>query len=320
MNKSKKEIAYIVAAIVIIIALVVGIFILKKPDIYNVQTGENTVMKRQTIVTQLDDKILLYKNDNLIFKKNYKKDTPYYFDGKNLYLIDKKDLLKYNTKGDIDSKLSFESDITGIYADNDYMIVDTKTKSQIVKDMKITEDLELNGEVASLLAANKSNYSFSTIGAREGRIFSKIYMYDENGLLYKNIFLDRTIFDMKYIDNKLVVVFDDSIKVFENSKIVNSVSFDKAKKIGISENNIFIITENSELLIYNDNMGLVYRKPIDGDFQIYSNNKNCILYNQNGYATFDGTKLVEIKTSNLKSICGEDDFYLVYDNKIERIR
>ena len=114
--------------------------------------------------------------ENLILKQDYDDKKPYYFDGKFLYLIDKKDLLQYNTKGKVNSKLSFKSDISYIFANKDHIIVDTQNEFSIVNNMKILESFDMKDEVSSLIASDKSNYAFSTIGKRDGRIFSKIYM------------------------------------------------------------------------------------------------------------------------------------------------
>ena len=186
--------------------------------------------------------------------------------------------------------------------------------------MKVLESFDLKDEVSSLIASNKSNYALSTIGKRDGRIFSKIYMYDDKGLVYKNIFVDKPIFRMKYVGDNLIVVFDGYIKVFDKAKIIKSKSFDGTKNVGISDNNVYVITKTGELLIYDKDLNLVSQSKIDDSLKIYSNDKNCILYNQNGYFIFEDSKLVEYKASNLKSITGEDDFYLIFNNRIERIR
>ncbi len=320
MNKIKENINYIFIGLFIILLCVVLFFLFSKKDIYNINTGNSTVLKNGIVVTKKDNKIFLYKNDELNLKKDYDDKKPYYFDGKFLYLIDKKDLLQYNTKGEIKSKISFKSDISYIFANKKHIIVDYSNGFSIVSDMKILNNFELKDEVSSLIASNESNYSFSTIGKREGRLFSKIYMYDEKGLVYKNIFIDEPILKMKYVNDKLVVVFDGYIKIFDKSKIVKSASFDGTKEVGISENNIFVVTKTNQLLVYDCDLNFVTQTPVDDSLKIYSNNKNCLLYNRNGYFMFVKDKFTEFKASDLKSITGEDDFYLIFNNKIERIR
>jgi len=93
-------------------------------------------LKKNYVVTHYDNKILMYQNENLILKQDYDDKKPYYFDGKFLYLIDKKDLLQYNTKGKVNSKLSFKSDISYIFANKDHIIVDTQNEFSIVNNMK----------------------------------------------------------------------------------------------------------------------------------------------------------------------------------------
>lgn len=320
MDKIKENLNYILLAIVALLVCILALMMFSKKNVYTINTGNSTVLKKNYVVTHYDNKIFMYKNEDLILKKDYDDKKPYYFDGKFLYLIDKKDLLQYNTKGKMNSKLSFKSDINYIFANKDHIIIDLENEFSIVSDMKVLESFNLRDEVSSLIASNKSNYAFSTIGKRDGRIFSKIYMYDDKGLFYKNIFIDKPIFRMKYIGDNLIVVFDGYIKVFDKAKIIKSKSFDGAKNVGISDNNVYVITKTGELLIYDKDLNLVSQTKIDDSLKIYSNNKNCILYNQNGYFMFEGSKLVEYKASNLKSITGEDDFYLIFNNRIERIR
>ena len=320
MDKIKENLNYILLAIVALLVCILAVMMFSKKNVYTINTGNSTVLKKNYVVTHYDNKIFMYKNEDLILKKDYDDKNPYYFDGKFLYLIDKKDLLQYNTKGKINSKLSFKSDINYIFANKDHIIVDLENEFSIVNDMKVLESFDLRDEVSSLIASNKSNYALSTIGKRDGRIFSKIYMYDDKGLVYKNIFVDKPIFRMKYVRDNLIVVFDGYIKVFDKAKIIKSKSFDGTKNVGISDNNVYVITKTGELLIYDKDLNLVGQTKIDDSLKIYSNNKNCILYNQNGYFMFEGSKLVEYKASNLKSITGEDDFYLIFNNRIERIR
>lgn len=320
MNKIKENLNYILLAIVALLVCILAVMMFSKKNVYNINTGNSTVLKKNYVVTHYDNKIFMYKNEDLILKKDYDDKKPYYFDGKFLYLIDKRDLLQYNAKGKINSKLSFKSNINYIFANKDHIIVDLENEFSIVSDMKVLESFDLKDEVSSLIASNKSNYALSTIGKRDGRIFSKIYMYDDKGLVYKNIFVDKPIFRMKYVGDNLIVVFDGYIKVFDKAKIIKSKSFDGTKNVGISDNNVYVITKTGELLIYDKDLNLVSQSKIDDSLKIYSNDKNCILYNQNGYFIFEDSKLVEYKASNLKSITGEDDFYLIFNNRIERIR
>ena len=320
MDKIKENLNYILLAIVALLVCILALMMFSKKNVYTINTGNSTVLKKNYVVTHYDNKIFMYKNEDLILKKDYDDKKPYYFDGKFLYLIDKKDLLQYNTKGKINSKLSFKSDINYIFANKDHIIVDLENEFSIVSDMKVLESFNLRDEVSSLIASNKSNYALSTIGKRDGRIFSKIYMYDDKGLVYKNIFIDKPIFRMKYVGDNLIVVFDGYIKVFDKAKIIKSKSFDGTKNVGISDNNIYVITKTGELLIYDKDLNLVSQSKVDDSLKIYSNDKNCILYNQNGYFMFEDSKLVEYKASNLKSITGEDDFYLIFNNRVERIR
>lgn len=320
MDKIKENLNYILLAIVALLVCILALMMFSKKNVYTINTGNSTVLKKNYVVTHYDNKIFMYKNEDLILKKDYDDKKPYYFDGKFLYLIDKKDLLQYNTKGKINSKLSFKSDINYIFANKDHIIIDLENEFSIVSDMKVLESFNLRDEVSSLIASNKSNYALSTIGKRDGRIFSKIYMYDDKGLVYKNIFIDKPIFRMKYIGDNLIVVFDGYIKVFDKANIIKSKSFDGTKNVGISDNNVYVITKTGELLIYDKDLNLVSQSKIDDSLKIYSNDKNCILYNQNGYFIFEDSKLVEYKASDLKSITGEDDFYLIFNNRIERIR
>lgn len=320
MDKIKENLNYILLAIVALLVCILAVMMFSKKNVYTINTGNSTVLKKNYVVTHYDNKIFMYKNEDLLLKKDYDDKKPYYFDGKFLYLIDKKDLLQYNTKGKINSKLSFKSDINYIFANKDHIIVDLENEFSIVSDMKVLESFNLRDEVSSLIASNKSNYALSTIGKRDGRIFSKIYMYDDKGLVYKNIFIDKPIFRMKYVGDNLIVVFDGYIKVFDKAKIIKSKSFDGTKNVGISDNNIYVITKTGELLIYDKDLNLVSQSKVDDSLKIYSNDKNCILYNQNGYFMFEDSKLVEYKASNLKSITGEDDFYLIFNNRVERIR
>lgn len=320
MDKIKENLNYILLAIVALLVCILALMMFSKKNVYTINTGNSTVLKKNYVVTHYDNKIFMYKNEDLILKKDYDDKKPYYFDGKFLYLIDKKDLLQYNTKGKINSKLSFKSDINYIFANKDHIIVDLENEFSIVSDMKVLESFNLRDEVSSLIASNKSNYALSTIGKRDGRIFSKIYMYDDKGLFYKNIFVDKPIFRMKYVGDNLIVVFDGYIKVFDKANIIKSRSFDGTKNVGISDNNVYVITKTGELLIYDKDLNLVSQTKIDDSLKIYSNDKNCILYNQNGYFMFEDSKLVEYKASDLKSITGEDDFYLIFNNRIERIR
>lgn len=320
MDKIKENLNYILLAIVALLVCILALMMFSKKNVYTINTGNSTVLKKNYVVTHYDNKIFMYKNEDLILKKDYDDKKPYYFDGEFLYLIDKKDLLQYNTKGRINSKLSFKSDINYIFANKDHIIVDLENEFSIVSDMKVLESFNLRDEVSSLIASNKSNYALSTIGKRDGRIFSKIYMYDDKGLVYKNIFIDKPIFRMKYIGDNLIVVFDGYIKVFDKANIIKSKSFDGTKNVGISDNNVYVITKTGELLIYDKDLNLVSQSKIDDSLKIYSNDKNCILYNQNGYFMFEDSKLVEYKASNLKSITGEDDFYLIFNNRVERIR
>lgn len=320
MDKIKENLNYILLAIVALLVCILALMMFSKKNVYTINTGNSTVLKKNYVVTHYDNKIFMYKNEDLILKKDYDDKKPYYFDGKFLYLIDKKDLLQYNTKGKINSKLSFKSDINYIFANKDHIIIDLENEFSIVSDMKVLESFNLRDEVSSLIASNKSNYALSTIGKRDGRIFSKIYMYDDKGLFYKNIFVDKPIFRMKYVGDNLIVVFDGYIKVFDKANIIKSKSFDGTKNVGISDNNVYVITKTGELLIYDKDLNLVSQSKIDDSLKIYSNDKNCILYNQNGYFMFEDSKLVEYKASNLKSITGEDDFYLIFNNRIERIR
>ncbi|EFL53744.1 hypothetical protein [Finegoldia magna] len=320
MDKIKENLNYILLAIVALLVCILALMMFSKKNVYTINTGNSTVLKKNYVVTHYDNKIFMYKNEDLILKKDYDDKKPYYFDGKFLYLIDKKDLLQYNTKGKINSKLSFKSDINYIFANKDHIIIDLENEFSIVSDMKVLESFNLRDEVSSLIASNKSNYALSTIGKRDGRIFSKIYMYDDKGLFYKNIFVDKPIFRMKYVGDNLIVVFDGYIKVFDKANIIKSKSFDGTKNVGISDNNVYVITKTGELLIYDKDLNLVSQSKIDDSLKIYSNDKNCILYNQNGYFIFEDSKLVEYKASDLKSITGEDDFYLIFNNRIERIR
>lgn len=320
MDKIKENLNYILLAIVALLVCILALMMFSKKNVYTINTGNSTVLKKNYVVTHYDNKIFMYKNEDLILKKDYDDKKPYYFDGKFLYLIDKKDLLQYNTKGKINSKLSFKSDINYIFANKDHIIIDLENEFSIVSDLKVLESFNLRDEVSSLIASNKSNYALSTIGKRDGRIFSKIYMYDDKGLFYKNIFVDKPIFRMKYVGDNLIVVFDGYIKVFDKANIIKSKSFDGTKNVGISDNNVYVITKTGELLIYDKDLNLVSQSKIDDSLKIYSNDKNCILYNQNGYFIFEDSKLVEYKASDLKSITGEDDFYLIFNNRIERIR
>lgn len=320
MDKIKENLNYILLAIVALLVCILAVMMFSKKNVYTINTGNSTVLKKNYVITHYDNKIFMYKNEDLILKKDYDDKKPYYFDGKFLYLIDKKDLLQYNTKGKINSKLSFKSDINYIFANKDHIIIDLENEFSIVSDMKVLESFNLRDEVSSLIASNKSNYALSTIGKRDGRIFSKIYMYDDKGLFYKNIFVDKPIFRMKYVGDNLIVVFDGYIKVFDKANIIKSKSFDGTKNVGISDNNVYVITKTGELLIYDKDLNLVSQSKIDDSLKIYSNDKNCILYNQNGYFIFEDSKLVEYKASNLKSITGEDDFYLIFNNRVERIR
>lgn len=320
MDKIKENLNYILLAIVALLVCILALMMFSKKNVYTINTGNSTVLKKNYVVTHYDNKIFMYKNEDLILKKDYDDKKPYYFDGKFLYLIDKKDLLQYNTKGKINSKLSFKSYINYIFANKDHIIIDLENEFSIVSDMKVLESFNLRDEVSSLIASNKSNYALSTIGKRDGRIFSKIYMYDDKGLFYKNIFVDKPIFRMKYVGDNLIVVFDGYIKVFDKANIIKSKSFDGTKNVGISDNNVYVITKTGELLIYDKDLNLVSQSKIDDSLKIYSNDKNCILYNQNGYFIFEDSKLVEYKASDLKSITGEDDFYLIFNNRIERIR
>lgn len=320
MDKIKENLNYILLAIVALLVCILALMMFSKKNVYTINTGNSTVLKKNYVVTHYDNKIFMYKNEDLILKKDYDDKKPYYFDGKFLYLIDKKDLLQYNTKGKINSKLSFKSDINYIFANKDHIIIDLENEFSIVSDMKVLESFNLRDEVSSLIASNKSNYALSTIGKRDGRIFSKIYMYDDKGLFYKNIFVDKPIFRMKYVGDNLIVVFDGYIKVFDKANIIKSKSFDGTKNVGISDNNVYVITKTGELLIYDKDLNLVSQSKIDDSLKIYSNDKNCILYNQNGYFMFEDSKLVEYKASDLKSITGEDDFYLIFNNRVERIR
>ena len=320
MNKIKENLNYILLAIVALLVCILAVMMFSKKNVYTINTGNSTVLKKNYVVTHYDNKIFMYKNEDLILKKDYDDKKPYYFDGKFLYLIDKKDLLQYNTKGKINSKLSFKSDINYIFANKDHIIIDLENEFSIVSDMKVLESFNLRDEVSSLIASNKSNYALSTIGKRDGRIFSKIYMYDDKGLFYKNIFVDKPVFRMKYVGDNLIVVFDGYIKVFDKANIIKSKSFDGTKNVGISDNNVYVITKTGELLIYDKDLNLVSQSKIDDSLKIYSNDKNCILYNQNGYYIFEDSKLVEYKASDLKSITGEDDFYLIFNNRVERIR
>lgn len=320
MDKIKENLNYILLAIVALLVCILALMMFSKKNVYTINTGNSTVLKKNYVVTHYDNKIFMYKNEDLILKKDYDDKKTYYFDGKFLYLIDKKDLLQYNTKGKINSKLSFKSDINYIFANKDHIIIDLENEFSIVSDMKVLESFNLRDEVSSLIASNKSNYALSTIGKRDGRIFSKIYMYDDKGLFYKNIFVDKPIFRMKYVGDNLIVVFDGYIKVFDKANIIKSKSFDGTKNVGISDNNVYVITKTGELLIYDKDLNLVSQSKIDDSLKIYSNDKNCILYNQNGYFIFEDSKLVEYKASDLKSITGEDDFYLIFNNRIERIR
>ena len=320
MDKIKENLNYILLAIVALLVCILALMMFSKKNVYTINTGNSTVLKKNYVVTHYDNKIFMYKNEDLILKKDYDDKKPYYFDGKFLYLIDKNDLLQYNTKGKINSKLSFKSDINYIFANKNHIIIDLENEFSIVSDMKVLESFDLRDEVSSLIASNKSNYALSTIGKRDGRIFSKIYMYDDKGLFYKNIFIDKPIFRMKYVGDNLIVVFDGYIKVFDKAKIIKSKSFDGTKNVGISDNNVYVITKTGELLIYDKDLNLVSQSKIDYSLKIYSNDKNCILYNQNGYFIFEDSKLVEYKASDLKSITGEDDFYLIFNNRVERIR
>ena len=257
MNKIKENLNYILLAIVALLVCILAVMMFSKKNVYNINTGNSTVLKKNYVVTHYDNKIFMYKNEDLILKKDYDDKKPYYFDGKFLYLIDKRDLLQYNTKGKINSKLSFKSNINYIFANKDHIIVDLENEFSIVSDMKVLESFDLKDEVSSLIASNKSNYALSTIGKRDGRIFSKIYMYDDKGLVYKNIFVDKPIFRMKYVGDNLIVVFDGYIKVFDKAKIIKSKSFDGTKNVGISDNNVYVITKTGVLFLYVKDLNLV---------------------------------------------------------------
>ena len=277
MDKIKENLNYILLAIVALLVCILALMMFSKKNVYTINTGNSTVLKKNYVVTHYDNKIFMYKNEDLILKKDYDDKKPYYFDGEFLYLIDKKDLLQYNTKGKINSKLSFKSDINYIFANKDHIIVDLENEFSIVSDMKVLESFNLKDEVSSLIASNKSNYALSTIGKRDGRIFSKIYMYDDKGLVYKNIFIDKPIFRMKYVGDNLIVVFDGYIKVFDKAKIIKSKSFDGTKNVGISDNNIYVITKTGELLIYDKDLNLVSQSKVDSHWSQETTNTPPLL-------------------------------------------
>ncbi len=94
MNKIKENLNYILLAIVALLVCILVIMMFSKKNVYNINTGNSTVLKKNYVVTHYDNKILMYQNENLILKQDYDDKKPYYFDGKFLYLIDKKDKQK----------------------------------------------------------------------------------------------------------------------------------------------------------------------------------------------------------------------------------
>lgn len=71
MDKIKENLNYILLAIVAILVCILAVMMFSKKNVYNINTGNSTVLKKNYVVTHNDNKIFMYKNENLILKQDY---------------------------------------------------------------------------------------------------------------------------------------------------------------------------------------------------------------------------------------------------------
>lgn len=117
-------------------------------------------------------------------------------------------------------------------------------KGEILKilnnDGGLNNRIEVDGKITNIKTMD--NYILMSYISITNEIQNKLVLYDENGNLKKETIFNDIILDILHIDEKIYIVFNDSIKILDkefNEK--NSINIDGVSLIERNdENNIFI--------------------------------------------------------------------------------
>ncbi|MDY6064856.1 MAG: hypothetical protein SPI59_00845 [Finegoldia sp.] len=285
----------------------------------NVDTGETAVIDDKYTVVCEGESLSFYDKKGGLYKK-LERVKSYTYQAGYLYILAENKIAKIDYKGQALQSVTFQDSIDRLLSNDKLLIAVGKEKAYFLKDLKTVEEFDQREEKIALTQSYGDDYAVSTVGLREGRLFSKLYMYDDKGLYYKNIFIDNPILYLGAQEDQLLVAGKEYILKFNKASPDYKNEFGGLKAIGTDDKYTYLIDYADNLFILDKELNLVYNEKLDGEYMIYSNKAGTVLYNENGYMVFDSDKLIKTPTEKLKYITGEEDFYLAYENKIERMK
>lgn len=317
----KNYLTIILAFLIVLVSVFLLIFMRSEKNLaMNIDTGSAAIIDDKYLCIQEDEDILAFYDRNGNIYKKIDKVKSYVYHNGYIYALSNKKIYKLDYRADVLGDIELEEDIEYLLANEHILIGVGAEKSYFLKNLEVVGSFDNAEEKPLLTKSYGDDYAIASLGLRDGRIFSKLYMYDDKSLYYKNIFIDRPILYLASQEKKLISAGKDYILKFDKASPDYKNEYGGLKSIGTDDEYTYIITYDDDLFILDKELKMVYNEKLDGEYIVYSNKSGSILYNENGYMVFDKDKLVKTSASGLKYIAGLYDFYLVYENKIERMR
>ncbi len=245
-----------------------------------------------------------------------------------IYAMDKStgDIYKINSQGDTILRLQLQTPIFNIKESGSYLMAHIKGEGErlIIIDEagERVLDQPIPGNILTFgVNADGSRYVYSTIKLEGSHITSQLFVLNKNGKVkYKMSFEDEVVFSTSFINDQVLLLTDNNLRLILNGNVKWSKEFPLIKDSYIGDNKIYVLYDNKlEIMDFGGRvekkvaLGLDYEKilPLEKSIALYGNKNLSILQNGKEIIKYIGEKeIVDLRAYN-------DFIALHYEDYIE---
>lgn len=251
--------------------------------------------------------LLSVEDDNIFITAN-----------KNLYILDKTGKTKKEIDFPMDIRyLQGENGAMVLQGDNMQVAIDTNgnTLASVVDDNDIM--------IENAVSEKRNNIVFTSLGTKDNRIYSSLYLLKKDGeLVMKQVLYDEIIEFTKFIsDERYIVGTNKNIYIFDMGSIEKSIRVKELKAIDSNNKNIYII-DGDNLIVYDFKLSQKDKISLSTEYtDLIASSNDLVLYNDKNYARYENTKLVEGNSNKeiLNILVYKNNFYIVHKDEIKKI-
>ncbi len=305
--------------------------------LYKEYPGNNLIYYKGSIL-QWENNSLIFLNEDgsQAWVKDFSFQEPDIVLGdRYIYAVDKStgDVYKINNLGDTILRIQLETPIFNLKESGKYIIAHVKDENDrlIIVDeegKKILNEPIQENILTYQVKDDGSQYVYSTIKIDGTNILSEIFVYNTGGEIeYSMGFKDEIVFSTEFIDDKIVLLTDNNLRVIHNGKEKWSRDYPLIKDISISNNRINLLYGNNlDILDFKGEvknkiaLGIEYKKivPLEKSIGLYGNKNLSILQNGKEIIKYIGEKdIIDLSKYNDYIALQYDDYIEVYKLEIK---